>query len=164
MEVNDLHLRDALDVVYNFPKTLRDIGISKDNREVTNRALLAVWTEIGGNLEKPLFSASAHISVTPTRPQASDKIDRRLFEDPELNLKWVLIANRTSLQLIEELSKLDALEPDQKTRAQAMKHTQFREFWLQAEKDEWDGLWKRGCFKKWKHSNLRPNDRVLGSS
>eukprot|EP00961_Rhodomonas_salina_P186450 2517539-Rhodomonas_salina.1 len=27
-----------------------------------------------------------------------------------------------------------------------------------------DGLWKRGCFKKWKQADLLNNNRVFGSS
>jgi len=36
-------------------------------------------------------------------------------------------------------------------------------FWLTAEQDEWDGLWKRNCFKVWKQSDLAADDRVLTS-
>ena len=39
----------------------------------------------------------------------------------------------------------------------------FRPFWLTAEQEEWDGLWKRNCFKVWKRSDLAADDRVCTS-
>eukprot|EP00961_Rhodomonas_salina_P114999 1547446-Rhodomonas_salina.1 len=44
-----------------------------------------------------------------------------------------------------------------------MQQQRFKDFWLDAERVEWSGLWERGCFKKWKRSDLLPNDRVFGS-
>ncbi len=32
-----------------------------------------------------------------------------------------------------------------------------------AEASEWDGLWDKGIFKKWKRSDLLENDRVFTS-
>jgi len=39
----------------------------------------------------------------------------------------------------------------------------FRPIWLTAEQQEWDGLWKRNCFKVWKRSDLAADDRVFTS-
>ena len=39
----------------------------------------------------------------------------------------------------------------------------FRPFWLTAEQEEWDGLWKRNCLKVWKRSDLAADDRVFTS-
>lgn len=44
-----------------------------------------------------------------------------------------------------------------------MQQHRFKDFWLEAEHVEWKGLWERGCFEKWKPSDLEPNDRVFGS-
>ena len=35
--------------------------------------------------------------------------------------------------------------------------------WLKAEGSEWQGLWEKGVFKKWKRSDWLPNDRVFTS-
>jgi len=39
----------------------------------------------------------------------------------------------------------------------------FRPFWLTAEQEEWDGLWKRNCFKVCKRSDLAADNRVFTS-
>ena len=39
----------------------------------------------------------------------------------------------------------------------------FRPLWLTAEQDEWDGSWKRNCFKVSKRSDLAADDRVFTS-
>eukprot|EP00961_Rhodomonas_salina_P200076 2698854-Rhodomonas_salina.1 len=64
---------------------------------------------------------------------------------------------------VESMSMADALEPDPANRKEAMRHERFRGFWLEAEHAEWKGLWEKGCFKKWRSSDLKPNDRVFGS-
>eukprot|EP00961_Rhodomonas_salina_P048465 650667-Rhodomonas_salina.1 len=45
-----------------------------------------------------------------------------------------------------------------------MQQQRFKDFWLDSEKTEWNGLWERCCFKKWRHCDLLPNDSVFGSS
>ena len=47
-------------------------------------------------------------------------------------------------------------------RGVAMRNLRFKPFWLKAEGREWQGLWEKG-FKKWKKSDLLPNDRVFTS-
>eukprot|EP00961_Rhodomonas_salina_P093758 1261359-Rhodomonas_salina.1 len=56
------------------------------------------------------------------------------------------------------MSMTDALEPDPANWKEAMRHERFREFWLDAERTEWKGLWDRGCFKKWRREDLKPDD------
>jgi len=48
-------------------------------------------------------------------------------------------------------------------RGVAMRNPRFKPFWLRAEGGEWQGLWEKGVFKKWKRSNLSINDRVFTS-
>jgi hypothetical protein len=45
----------------------------------------------------------------------------------------------------------------------AMRNARFKPFWLTAEASEWEGLWDKGVFKKWKRSDLLKNDRVFTS-
>eukprot|EP00961_Rhodomonas_salina_P157841 2124755-Rhodomonas_salina.1 len=40
------------------------------------------------------------------------------------------------------------LEPDPAQRKQAMNNPRLKPFWLGAEKDEMEGLWKRCCFRR----------------
>eukprot|EP00961_Rhodomonas_salina_P128243 1728024-Rhodomonas_salina.1 len=61
------------------------------------------------------------------------------------------------------MSMTDTLEPDPANRKEAMQHERFREFWLDTERAEWKGLWDRGCFKKWRREDLKPDDRVFRS-
>eukprot|EP00961_Rhodomonas_salina_P079142 1063984-Rhodomonas_salina.1 len=63
----------------------------------------------------------------------------------------------------EELADIDMLEPDPPNRQAAMKNVCLRPFWMQSKNKEMDGLNAKACFKKWKHSDLEPNDRVFGS-
>jgi len=54
------------------------------------------------------------------------------------------------------------LQPDPAHRGAAVA-SHFRPFWLTAEQEEWDDLWKRNCFKVWKRSDLAADDRVFTS-
>jgi hypothetical protein len=60
-------------------------------------------------------------------------------------------------------SEIDLLEGDPVHRGVAMRNLRFKPFWLKAEGSEWQGLWEKGVFKKWKTSDLLPNDRVFTS-
>ena len=42
-----------------------------------------------------------------------------------------------------------------------MRNPRLKPFWLKAEVSEWQDLWEKGVFKKWKRSYLLPNDRVF---
>ena len=52
------------------------------------------------------------------------------------------------------------LEGDPGHRGIAMSKVQFKSFWLSAT-SEWEGLWDKGVFKKWKRSDLLKNDPVF---
>mmetsp|Transcript_62304 Transcript_62304/g.129298 ORF Transcript_62304/g.129298 Transcript_62304/m.129298 type:complete len:214 (-) Transcript_62304:258-899(-) len=59
------------------------------------------------------------------------------------------------------LEDIDLLEPDPKTHRKAMQHPRLAPFWLEAAVEEMEGLWRRGCFKKWRRF-LRPGSREHG--
>mmetsp|Transcript_62276 Transcript_62276/g.129140 ORF Transcript_62276/g.129140 Transcript_62276/m.129140 type:complete len:194 (-) Transcript_62276:86-667(-) len=42
------------------------------------------------------------------------------------------------------------LEPDPKNHRKAMQHPRLAPFWGEAAGEEMEGLWRRGCFKRWK--------------
>ena len=85
------------------------------------------------------------------------------FTDADMNEIWTARAMSTTTTKQQELADIDVLEPDPPNRRVAMSHHRFRPLWLAAEAVEWKGLWERGCFKKWKRSDLLPNDRVFTS-
>jgi hypothetical protein len=55
------------------------------------------------------------------------------------------------------------LQGDTAHRGMAKRNARFKPFWLTAEASEWEGLWDKGVFKKWKRSDLLKNDRVFTS-
>eukprot|EP00961_Rhodomonas_salina_P218406 2951239-Rhodomonas_salina.2 len=67
------------------------------------------------------------------------------------------------LEGYEELAYIYMLEPDPTNNTAAMKNPRLRPFWIDSQKKKMGRLEQKGCFRKWKHSNLTPNDRVFGS-
>ncbi len=63
----------------------------------------------------------------------------------------------------EVLSDLDMLVPNPANRKEAMGNERLKPFWLDSEKKEMSGLWRRQCFKKWRRSELLQDDRVFAS-
>eukprot|EP00961_Rhodomonas_salina_P130203 1753205-Rhodomonas_salina.1 len=55
------------------------------------------------------------------------------------------------------------LEPSPANRNEAMRNVRLKPFWIESENKEMKGLWSRGCFKRWRCSDLLPSDRVFGS-
>ena len=48
-------------------------------------------------------------------------------------------------------------------RGMVMYNVRFKPFWFTAEASEWEGLWGKGVFKKWKRSDHLNNDGVFTS-
>ena len=84
------------------------------------------------------------------------------FDDPEKNEVWRVLAS-TMHENYEQLADMDMLEQTPANHRQAMNHPRLKPFWMDSERKEMDGLWKRGCFKIWKRKDLLKNDRVFGS-
>ena len=59
--------------------------------------------------------------------------------------------------------EIDLLESDPQHRGAAMRNARFRPYWIQAEEKEWQGLWDKGVFKKWRRKDLLSNDRIFTS-
>eukprot|EP00961_Rhodomonas_salina_P063502 853346-Rhodomonas_salina.1 len=55
------------------------------------------------------------------------------------------------------------LEPNPANRKQVMKNELLKPFWIDSEGKELRGLWKLGCLKHWKRSDLETTDRVFCS-
>eukprot|EP00961_Rhodomonas_salina_P156261 2103736-Rhodomonas_salina.1 len=58
----------------------------------------------------------------------------------------------------DQLADIDMLEPNPANRKQAMKNERLKSFWIDSEGKELRGLWKRGCLKRWKRSDLETTD------
>eukprot|EP00961_Rhodomonas_salina_P275180 3717634-Rhodomonas_salina.1 len=65
----------------------------------------------------------------------------------------------------EQLADVDMLEPSPTNCNEVMHNVRLCPFWIDFEKKEMEGLWKLGCFKKWKCGDLLKNNslRVFGS-
>jgi len=50
--------------------------------------------------------------------------------------------------------EIDILVGDPGHRGMVMRNARFKPLWLTAEVSEWEGLWDKGVFKKWKRSVL----------
>eukprot|EP00961_Rhodomonas_salina_P246819 3334422-Rhodomonas_salina.1 len=63
----------------------------------------------------------------------------------------------------KQLADIDMLEPNPAHCKEAMRNPCLKPFWIESEQKEMDGVWRRGCFKRWKRKDLLPTDRVFGS-
>jgi len=70
-----------------------------------------------------------------------------------------------TLTSADGLEDIDILEPDPRNHRQAMHHPRLAPFWKEAGGEEMTGLFRRGCFKKHRVSDLTPEQRkhIFGS-
>ena len=155
------NVRDLLDINFNFPSTLRDLGVGGHSRALA--AVLTHWQTLGGTApETPLGMnfrrGDAHAHPPPTRHEWRDDFSTGPFEDPADNLTWCQRALAGGADH-DHLATIDVLEPDPKSHRQAMKHPRLKPFWESAENLEMDGLWTRGCLKRVRKSTLSDAER-----
>ena len=67
------------------------------------------------------------------------------FRDTARNKVWLAIVSDSKVD-VKLLDNIDMLQPDPAHRGAAMA-SHFRPFWLTAEQEEWDDLWKRNCIE-----------------
>eukprot|EP00961_Rhodomonas_salina_P297765 3937477-Rhodomonas_salina.1 len=150
------NLRALLDISFNFPQTLRDIGLSARTRALATA--IRHWSALGG-ASSP--ASGEHLaSAAPSRSSHvwRDDLTSGPFEDPADNVIWCSRVLARGLDS-DYLSTVDSLEPDPKSHSQAMKHPSLKPFWLQAEDGEMTGLWDRGCLRKVCKSELSAEER-----
>ena len=154
-------VRDLLDINFNFPQTLRELGIGGRTRALAS--MLEHWRDLG-DLPSPTQSTpsfprrSALAQTPPTCHEWRDDFGTGPFEDAADNLYW----SRRVLAGADDrnhLAGIDILEPDPKSHRQAMKHPRLRPFWESAEDLEMDGLWTRGCLKRVLKKTLSEDER-----
>jgi hypothetical protein len=147
-------LRKLLDTSYGEPRTLEDIGLSQTAVERVHQQVLNIWC-----------GAPATADPTPKLHTKQTEDELQLagpFSDVKRNEIWQVLASQMA-EGYEHLADLDMLEPNPPNRTHAMRNERLRPFWVQSEEKEMQGLWKRGCFKKWNRRDLDPTDRVFGS-
>jgi len=83
------------------------------------------------------------------------------FRDAACNKVWLAIVSDSKVDA-NLLASINMLQPDPAHRGASMA-SHFQPFWPTSELEEWDGLWKRKCFKGWKRSDLAANDCVFTS-
>eukprot|EP00961_Rhodomonas_salina_P296792 3936658-Rhodomonas_salina.1 len=126
------NMRDALKIAVSFPTTLADIRIQSAATTLT--VALAEWAE----LRQPWVKSGAGL--------ASDLDLSSPFVSEGMTQVWKAAVNSKQLKSkkdVEKLSLQDSLEPDLASRREAMQQQHFKDFWLDAEKTEWNGLWER---------------------
>jgi len=121
-----LHLRRLLNIRFNNPSTLSDLGLTTDPSASAVTAIMNVMAEV--------LVAQQLAALRTLTPE-------------------------------DGLDDITLLEPDPKSHRKAMKHPRLAPFWAEAAGEEMDGLWRRGCFKTWKLSELTREQRkhVFGS-
>ena len=166
------NLRTLLNITYEDPVRLHDIGLTEDRMNTVHRALATIWEPVhlpdrgpatlrpSGDHSNPPRAVIHYPSTSPTRPIPGP------FTDEQLNVIWALhadtgdMASRTDW---EALADIDCLEPDPPHRRRAMQNARLKPFWLGAEDKEMKGLWDKGCFEKVRRSQLPQGTRVFTS-
>eukprot|EP00961_Rhodomonas_salina_P294095 3934273-Rhodomonas_salina.1 len=148
------NVRDALNIAFSFPKTVGDLGIQSAASVLST--MVMEWGEATGSQQWSSTRRGSNLDLSTP------------FVDTEMTRVWKAAVQGgagtlRSKEDVERLSLSDSMEHDPANSKEAMQQERFLDFWLDAEKAEWDGLWSRQCFKKWKRSELAPNDLVFGS-
>ena len=146
-------------------------GAADRQKPETPQVIDSYWSRNGANfgskeqlIHNMLLVYTALLGVQDG--QGDGDYDGMLFapEDHRSYLVWLAAAvDEGGNQTLKDKMTDDALEPDPRHRKEALAHPRFRKFWLEGEKEEWDGLWSMGCFKKWNRKDLLPSDKVFGS-
>ena len=153
-------IRNHLNTVFAHPQTLEDIGISKqahfthlaslhtawqNTRRATikHRVQLTVTRQTINRIEQQAQIPSAFFKqVLPVHPPIPHTLP---FRDAVRDKVWVPIVSDSRVDA-NLLANIGMFQPDLAHRGAAMA-SHFRPFWLTAEQEEWDGCWKRNCFK-----------------
>ena len=175
-----LNLRNALNTVFDYPKTLADIGLTSNTVQDALQAMISLYARQSpkvSNKEKEMKNHKGKFiknmvgamtlgfalsGGTWNTPPPSDMLeDLHPFIDDNMNQVWVSMLKEDEDQA--SAAEDDMLELDPSNRKAAMKHPRFAPFWLDGEREEMSGLWARNCFRKVKRKDLLPNDRVFSS-
>ena len=162
------NLRSLLNINYDNPIRLHDIGITDDRIGAVHQALMTVWEPVRLPPRGPTTLRPSGDNQSPSRadifiPSLSTPPPGPFTED-QLNVIWALHAETLSPRTDwETLADLDCLEPDPPHRRRAMQNARLKPFWLGAEEKEMQGLWNKGCFERVQRTSLPAGTRVFSS-
>jgi hypothetical protein len=161
------HKSNVLDLIKQmYPKatTLADIVITKDREAKILQAIAESYSVPQSNPDKEAtrkrLEAFVHETrVSETVPKAIAQVQQRQKEDSKPLYRQITETFESTPESIWE--EIDILEGDPDHRGMVMRNARFKPFWFTAESSEWEGLWNKGVFKKWKSSDLLKKDRVF---
>ena len=168
-------MRDLFNNIFNSPVTLADIGISEQRKELAMQAIAQVWTTGICSLSVAQTPDVIKLRQQGEEQQALERARERVERAVKDLKNKIASENEEVRQIYKQItptfdpeddgiwSEIDLLEGDPVHRGVAMRNPRLKPFWLKAEGGEWQGLWEKGVFKKWKRSDLLPNDRVFTS-
>ena len=169
------NVRDLFNNIFNSPVTLADIGISEQRKELAMQAIAQVWTTGICSLSVAQTPEVIKLRQQGEEQQALERARERVERAVKDLKNKIASENEEVRQIYKQItptfdpeddgiwSEIDLLEGDPVHRGVAMRNPRLKPFWLKAEGGEWQGLWEKGVFKKWKRSDLLPNDRVFTS-
>ena len=169
------NVRDLFSNIFNSPATLADIGISEQRKELAMQAIAQVWTTGICSLSVTQTPEVIKLRQQGEEQQALERARERVERAVKGLKDKIASENEEVRQIYTQItptfdpeddgiwSEIDLLEGDPVHRGVAMRNPRLKPFWLKAEGGEWQGLWEKGVFKKWKRSDLLPNDRVFTS-
>ena len=169
------NVRDLFSNIFNSPATLADIGISEQRKELAMQAIAQVWTTGICSLSVTQTPEVIKLRQQGEEQQALERARERVERAVKDLKNKIASENEEVRQIYKQItptfdpeddgiwSEIDLLEGDPVHRGVAMRNPRLKPFWLKAEGGEWQGLWEKGVFKKWKRSDLLPNDRVFTS-
>eukprot|EP00961_Rhodomonas_salina_P285432 3857073-Rhodomonas_salina.2 len=118
VETYRFSIRKLLNVSYNEPTTLTDIGLTMTTVEKVKQTLLNLWRRVPTSAVLPDPDENEDVesggSSTPDAPTGQ-------FSDEQRNEIWRVLALQM-LEGYEELAHVDMLEPNPENRNQAMKN------------------------------------------
>ena len=148
-----------LDLLYNVPGTLQDMGIGNYHQPAVNcastvaAAALAAWAQCAPTQHEPPPALSSARTTSTFEPSISP------FADNTANEVWagrVLVDHDT-------LAQTDVLEADPPNFQTAIKNPRLQPFWYAGMNKEMQGLWDRGCLKRVQKSTLSKDAKIFGS-
>ena len=164
-----MNLEDLFRQLFNYPKTLKDIGITAERSARVMVATADAWKGVLENVFSLTYLVDSHRKVREQKEDATRAavteqtaiLDAKARGPPSGHLKQVIPTCEPVSDTI--FDEIDLLEGDPPHRGAAMRNNRFRPYWMQAEEQEWKGLWDKGVFKKWDRKDLMGNDRVFTS-
>ena len=170
-----MNLQDLFRQLFNHPKTLEDLGITQERNEKIMSATIEAWNASLQNTFAWVCVMSSQINAAEARRKEHERdaeairsglLERKAIADakakgpPSGHFKQVIETCEPHDTIFDEI---DLLESDPQHRGAAMRNARFRPYWIQAEEKEWQGLWDKGVFKKWRRKDLLSNDRIFTS-